>query len=78
MTDDSAASVGIVVLSHSNELADATVRLARRDASRIRISRRPLVEGTFVTAVKAAAGDSLDDLVAAADDAGSMDKLEGR
>lgn len=144
MTDDAPAAVGIVVVSHSSELADATVRLVVRLAnlpadgprlvaagglddgsigtdatriadalaaadagagvvvladlgsavlstatavdeliepglaSRVRISRGPLVEGTFVAAVQASAGDGLDGVLAAADDAGSMEKLEGR
>ncbi|MDQ3345597.1 MAG: dihydroxyacetone kinase phosphoryl donor subunit DhaM [Chloroflexota bacterium] len=144
MTDDSSAAVGIVVVSHSGELADATVRLVARlanlpsdgpllvaaggledgsigtDATRIadalvaadagagvvvladlgsavlatataidelidpdlaarvRISRGPLVEGTFVAAVQASARDALDGVLAAADDAASMNKLEGR
>ena len=47
-------------------------------AGRVRISRGPLVEGTFVAAVQASAGDGLDGVLAAADEAASMDKLEGR
>jgi len=144
MTDDSPAAVGIVVVSHSTELADATVRLVARLAnlpadgpqlvaaggledgsigtdatriadalaaadagagvvvladlgsavlatatavdeliepdlaSRVRISRGPIVEGTFVAAVQASAGDGLDGVLAAADDAASLNKLEGR
>ena len=139
MTDDTPANVGIVVVSHSAEVADATVRLVARlanlppdgprlvaaggledgsigtDATRIadaladadagagvvvladlgsgtaideliepqlaervRISRGPIVEGTFVAAVQASAGDPLDGVLAAADEAASMNKLEGR
>jgi len=144
MTSDASAPVGIVVVSHSSELADATVRLvaqlanlpgdgprlvaaggledgsvgtdavriaaalAAADAGsgvvvladlgsavlaaataleeliepeladRVRISRGPLVEGTFVAAVQASAGDALDGVLAAADEAAAMDKLEGR
>lgn len=144
MTDDGRPAVGIVVVSHSAEVADATVRLVARlanlpadgprlvaaggledgsigtDATRIadalraadagagvvvladlgsavlsavtaieelieadlggrvRISRGPLVEGTFVAAVQASAGDALDGVLAAADDAASLDKLGGR
>jgi dihydroxyacetone kinase phosphotransfer subunit len=144
MTVDASAPVGIVVVSHSSELADATVRLVTQlanlpgdgprlvaaggledgsigtDAARIavalaaadagsgvvvladlgsavlaaataleeliepeladrvRISRGPLVEGTFVAAVQASAGDALDGVLAAADEAAAMDKLEGR
>jgi PTS hybrid protein len=144
MTDDTGAAVGIVVVSHSAEVADATVRLVARlanlpadgprliaaggledgsigtDATRIadalaaadagagvvvladlgsavlatataideilepdlagrvHISGGPIVEGTFVAAVQASAGDSLEAVLAAADDAASMNKLEGR
>lgn len=144
MTDQAPAAVGIVVVSHSAEVADATVRLVARlanlpgdgprlvaaggladgsigtDATRIadalaaadagagvvvladlgsavlaaqtaveeliepdlanrvRISRGPIVEGTFVAAVQASAGDALDGVVAAADEAASLDKLGGR
>jgi PTS hybrid protein len=144
MTDDRPAAVGIVVVSHSAELADATVRLVARLAnlpadgpqlvaaggledgsigtdatriadalaaadtgagvvvladlgsavlatatavdelietdlaSRVRISRGPIVEGTFVAAVQASAGDRLDGVLAAADDAASLNKLDGR
>lgn len=144
MTDDSGALVGIVVVSHSGEVASATVDLVRQlanipadgprleaaggladgelgtDAVRIAdaiaaadagsgvvvvadlgsavlsaataidelispdvrdrtvISNGPLVEGAFVAAVQAAAGDDLDGVRAAADDAGSIDKLGGR
>ncbi len=143
MTDEIQAAVGIVVVSHSAQVADATVALVARlanlpadgprvlaaggmedgsigtDATRIadalaeadagagvvvladlgsavlsaltaveeliepdlaarvRISRGPIVEGTFVAAVQASAGDALDGVLAAADDAASMDKLEG-
>jgi PTS hybrid protein len=144
MTDESKATVGIVVVSHSGELAEATVALVRQlanlaedgprlvaagglddgtlgtDAVRIAaaiteadagagvvvvadlgsavlstataidellppeqaarsvISGGPLVEGTFVAAVQASAGDDLDGVRAAADDASALDKLGGR
>jgi phosphoenolpyruvate---glycerone phosphotransferase subunit DhaM len=144
MTDETQAAVGIVVVSHSAQVADATVALVARlanmpadgprliaaggmedgsigtDATRIadalaeadagagvvvladlgsavlasvtavedliepdlaarvRISRGPIVEGTFVAAVQASAGDGLDGVLAAADEAATMDKLEGR
>jgi dihydroxyacetone kinase phosphotransfer subunit len=144
MTDETRAAVGIVVVSHSAQVADATVALVARlanlpadgprviaaggmedgsigtDATRIadalaeadagagvvvladlgsavlasvtavedliepdlaarvRISRGPIVEGTFVAAVQASAGDGLDGVLAAADEAATMDKLEGR
>jgi dihydroxyacetone kinase phosphotransfer subunit len=47
-------------------------------ATRARVSNGPLVEGAFVAAVQAAAGDGLDDVLAAADRASEMDKLGGR
>lgn len=141
MTDEPAAAVGIVVVSHSSALADATVELVTRLANlppdgprlraaggmedgsigtdavrvaealadadagagvvvladlgsavlaastaledivapelaeRVRISRGPIVEGTFIAAVQASIGDTLDAVVAAADDAASMDKM---
>jgi len=144
MTDETQAAVGIVVVSHSAEVADATVKLVARlanlaadgprivaaggmadgsigtDATRIgealaeadagagvvvladlgsavlatltaledliepalaervRVSRGPLVEGTFVAAVQASAGDGLEGVLAGADEAATMDKLEGR
>ncbi|HEY6608686.1 MAG TPA: dihydroxyacetone kinase phosphoryl donor subunit DhaM [Candidatus Limnocylindria bacterium] len=144
MTDESPAMVGIVVVSHSGELAEATVNLVRQlanladdgprlvaaggladgaigtDAVRIGdaiaqadagsgvvivadlgsavlaagtaidellpaevaartvISRGPLVEGAFVAAVQASAGDGLDGVRSAADEAGSIDKLGDR
>lgn len=141
MTDETAAAVGIVVVSHSSALAEATVELVTRLANlppdgprllaaggledgsigtdavrvagalaeadagagvviladlgsavlsastaiddlvapelaeRVRISRGPIVEGTFIAAVQASIGDTLDAVVAAADDAASMDKM---
>jgi len=141
---DQAPAVGVVVVSHSAELADATVRLVARlanmpgdgprllaaggladgsivtDATRIadalvaadagagvvvladlgsavlaaqtaveeliepdlaervRISRGPIVEGAFVAAVQASAGDALDGVAAADDEAATLDKLGGR
>ncbi len=144
MADEPQPNVGIVVVSHSGELADATVRLVTRlanlasdgprlvaaggledgsigtDAVRIAdavrradagsgvviladlgsavlsagtaiddllepelaaraaISNGPLVEGTFVAAVQASAGDGRDGVRDAADAAGSMDKLGDR
>jgi dihydroxyacetone kinase DhaKLM complex PTS-EIIA-like component DhaM len=141
MTDETPATVGIVVVSHSSELAEATVQLVARLANlepdrppllaaggmedgsigtdavrladaltaadrglgvvvradlgsavrptptpiddilepalgeRIRVSSGPIVEGTFIGAVQASLGDSLEDVLAAANEAGSMDKL---
>jgi dihydroxyacetone kinase phosphotransfer subunit len=144
MTDDTPATVGIVVVSHSADVADAAVVLVqqlanlsgdgprlvaaggmedgsigtdavriadairRADAgagvvvmadlgsavlsaftavedllepelaARVAISGGPLVEGTFVAAVQAAAGDGLDGVRDAANEAASMDKLGDR
>lgn len=144
MADELPPAVGIVVVSHSGEVADAVVRLVirlanlgsdgprlaaaggledgsigtdavriadavrRADAgsgvvilvdlgsavlsagtavddlmepelaARVAISNGPLLEGTFVAAVQASAGDGVDGVLAAADDAGSMDKLGER
>ena len=141
MTDGTAAAVGIVVVSHSSALAEATVELVTRLANlppdgprllaaggmedgsigtdalrvadalaaadagsgvvvvadlgsavlsattaieelvppdlaaRVRVSRGPIVEGCFIAAVQASIGDSLDAVLAAADDAASMDKM---
>jgi dihydroxyacetone kinase phosphotransfer subunit len=44
-------------------------------AARVRLSGGPLVEGTFIAAVQASAGDGVDGVAAAADDAAGMDKL---
>jgi dihydroxyacetone kinase phosphotransfer subunit len=44
-------------------------------AARLRLSGGPLVEGTFIAAVQASAGDGVDGVAAAADDAAGMDKL---
>ena len=144
VTDAAAPAVGIVVVSHSAELADATVALVRQlanldvdgprliaaggledgsvgtdavriadairrgdagagvvvmadlgsavlsaftaledlldadAASRVAIAGGPLVEGTFVAAVQASAGDSLAGVRAAADEAAALDKLGDR
>jgi dihydroxyacetone kinase phosphotransfer subunit len=47
-------------------------------AARVRLSGGPLVEGTFIAAVQASAGDGVDGVAAAADDAAGMDKLGAR
>lgn len=144
MSEAGPPSVGIVVVSHSSEVADATVALVRQlanvaddgprlvaaggladgsigtdavriadaigradagagvvlmadlgsavlsaftaveelldpeAAARVAISGGPLVEGTFVAAVQAGAGDGLDGVRAAADETAGMDKLGDR
>jgi len=77
------AGQGVVVLADLGSAVLATLTaiedlLSEPIASRTRISRGPLVEGSFVSAVQAAAGDDLAGVLAAADDAASMDKLEGQ
>ncbi|MBA2631718.1 MAG: PTS mannose transporter subunit IID [Chloroflexi bacterium] len=76
------AGAGVVVLADLGSAVlsalTAVEELIEPDlAARVRISRGPIVEGTFVAAVQASAGDALDGVLAAADDAASMDKLEG-
>ncbi len=46
-------------------------------ATRVRVSGGPLVEGAFIAAVQASAGDGVDGVVSAANDAAGMDKLGG-
>ena len=68
------ADLGSAVLSAQtaiDELLDPDL------ARRVRISRGPLVEGAFVAAVQASAGDALDAVLAAAEEAAEMNKLEG-
>lgn len=69
------ADLGSGVLSTFTALDDL---LEPDVAARARVSKGPLVEGTFVAAVQAAAADQLDDVLAAADGASEMDKLGGR
>jgi PTS hybrid protein len=69
------ADLGSAVLSALTAVEDL---IAPELAARVAISRGPLVEGTFVAAVQASAGDALDGVRAAADEAASMDKLGDR
>jgi dihydroxyacetone kinase phosphotransfer subunit len=69
------ADLGSAVLSTFTALEEL---LAPDDAGRVAVSGGPLVEGTFVAAVQAAAGDGLDGVRAAADEAAAMDKLGDR
>lgn len=66
------ADLGGAVLA-AQLAASELVDVARRE--RVRVSGGPLVEGTFIAAVQASAGDDLDAVVGAADAAGSMRKL---
>ncbi|HEX7171022.1 MAG TPA: dihydroxyacetone kinase phosphoryl donor subunit DhaM [Candidatus Limnocylindria bacterium] len=69
------ADLGSAVLSAATAIDEL---LAPDQAGRVVISRGPLVEGTFVAAVQASAGDTLEGVRAAADEAASMDKLGDR
>jgi PTS hybrid protein len=69
------ADLGSAVLSALTAVEDL---IAPELAARVAISRGPLVEGTFVAAVQASAGDALDGVRSAADEAASMDKLGDR
>ena len=69
------ADLGSAVLSALTAVEDL---VAPELAARVAISRGPLVEGAFVAAVQASAGDGLDGVRAAADEAASMDKLGDR
>jgi PTS hybrid protein len=69
------ADLGSAVLSALTAVEDL---IAPELAARVAISRGPLVEGTFVAAVQASAGDGLEGVRAAADEAASMDKLGDR
>jgi dihydroxyacetone kinase phosphotransfer subunit len=74
------AGSGVVVLADLGgavlSALTAVEELAGPDlAARVTISRGPLVEGAFVAAVQAAAGDDLAGVRAGADDAASLDKL---
>lgn len=68
------ADLGSAVLSALTAVEDL---LAQPLAGQARISGGPLVEGTFVAAVQAAAGDDLDAVLRAADEAAHLDKLDG-
>ena len=69
------ADLGSAVLSAATAIDEL---LAPDQAERVVISRGPLVEGAFVAAVQASAGDALDGVRAAADEAAGMDKLGDR
>jgi PTS hybrid protein len=68
------ADLGSAVLATQTAIEDL---LEPELAARTRISSGPLVEGCFVAAVQAAAGDGLGGVLAAADDAANLPKLEG-
>jgi dihydroxyacetone kinase DhaKLM complex PTS-EIIA-like component DhaM len=66
------ADLGSAVLATTTAIEEL---LEPELAARTRISGGPLVEGCFVAAVQAGAGNSLDQVVAAANGAAQMDKL---
>jgi dihydroxyacetone kinase DhaKLM complex PTS-EIIA-like component DhaM len=68
------ADLGSAVLSAQTAIDEL---LPPELAARVRISGGPLVEGTFVAAVQASVGDTLDAVLSAAEHAGEMNKLEG-
>jgi phosphoenolpyruvate---glycerone phosphotransferase subunit DhaM len=73
------AGAGVVVLADLGSAVIASrlaVELSPPDlAARVRISRGPIVEGAVVAAVQAAAGDTVEAVVKAADDAALMRKI---
>jgi PTS hybrid protein len=69
------ADLGSAVLATFTAIEDL---LDPRAAARVRVSSGPLVEGAFVGAVQASAGDDLEAVLAAANGAAGLDKLEGR
>jgi dihydroxyacetone kinase phosphotransfer subunit len=66
------ADLGSAVLSARTAIEEL---LETEVATRVAISRGPLVEGAFVAAVQASAGDRLGGVLTGADEAAAMDKL---
>jgi PTS hybrid protein len=73
---DSGAGVLVVADLGSAILAtDAAIEMLEPDlAARVRISGGPLVEGAVIAAVQASIGQSLDEVLAAAESASQLDK----
>jgi dihydroxyacetone kinase phosphotransfer subunit len=69
------ADLGSAVLSALTAVEEL---IAPDLAARVRISNGPLVEGSFVAAVQASAGDGIEEVRSAADEAATMDKLAAR
>ena len=67
MTDDSTATVGIVVVSHSGEVADATVRLVARLANLTADGPRLVAAGGLVDGSIGTDATRIADALAAAD-----------
>jgi dihydroxyacetone kinase phosphotransfer subunit len=77
------AGAGVVVMADLGSAVLATFTavedlLEPEQADRVAVSNGPVVEGTFVAAVQASAGDTLEGVRAAADGAAAMDKLGDR
>ena len=69
------ADLGSAVLSTFTAIEEL---LEPETAARVRVSGGPLVEGAFIGTVQASAGDDLEAVLAAANGAAALDKLEGR
>jgi dihydroxyacetone kinase phosphotransfer subunit len=73
------AGAGVIVLVDLGSAVLATQTalelLGEEVASRVRLSRGPLVEGAVVAAVQASVGDDLAAVVAAAEEAASLPKI---
>ena len=76
---DSGAGVLVLMDLGSAVLATQTALelLGEEAASRVRLSRGPLVEGAVVAAVQASVGDDLAAVLAAAEEAASLPKIPG-
>jgi phosphoenolpyruvate---glycerone phosphotransferase subunit DhaM len=79
--DANDAATGAVVLldlgSAALSLELALDELEPDDRARVRVADAPLVEGAIVAAVQASVGASLDEVVAAAEQAATMSKRPG-
>jgi len=75
------AGAGVLVLVDLGSAVLATHTalelLGEEAAARVRLSGGPLVEGAVVAAVQASIGSPLEEVLAAADGAASLPKLEG-
>jgi dihydroxyacetone kinase phosphotransfer subunit len=77
---DDAATGAVVLLdlgSAALSLELALDELEPDDRARVRVADAPLVEGAIVAAVQASVGASLDEVVAAAEQAATMSKRPG-
>ena len=77
--DSSDGVVVLVDLGSAGLIAEmALEQLPDGRRERIRIANAPLVEGAVVAAVQASVGSTLDEVVATAEEAATLDKLAGR